>query len=85
MGGTWGALDQLGGGGTFPIRSTYADDATGARWLHCIASLPVLVSINRLQFHDPQVFKCAYQNSASLAGGYPLAQEVKLWDSKLET
>ena len=48
-------------------------------------SLPVLVSINRLQFYDPQVFKNAYQNSASLAGGYPLAQEVKLWDSKLET
>ena len=43
---------------------SYADGATEARWLHCIASLPVPVSINRLQFHDPQVFKHAYQTLA---------------------
>ena len=62
-----------------------ADGATDARWLHCIASLLVPVSINILQIHDPQVFKHAYLSLAPSALGIPLAQEVKLWDSKLET
>ena len=45
-------------------------------------SLPVPVSKNRLQFHDPQVFKQYYQN---LTPG-PRGQGVKKsWDSRLET